>query len=87
MQNVTGFVIDYCDSGVHCTQSPHADILVNGDNFAAAFELPVAYFELYDGLQLLLTVEIGDEEAIRDPKEKFGLFQLDAIEFLQPVAE
>ena len=69
MQNVSGLVIKDCESVVHCTQSAHTDVVAGGDEFAAAFESRVAHFELYDGVRLLLTVKIGDEESISEPQE------------------
>ena len=72
MQNVFGLVIKDCESVVHCTQSSHTDVLAGGDEFAAAFESRVAHFELYDGVRLLLSVIIGDEESISEPQESSG---------------
>ena len=86
MQNVSGLQINDCESVIYCTQSPHSDVLGGGDEFAAALESRVAHFELYDGVRLLLSVKIGDEESISEPQECPGLVQLDAREFLQPVA-
>ena len=76
VQNVSGVVIKDCESVVHCTQTPHINVLAGGDEFSAAFESRVAHFELYDGLRVFLTV-IGNEESISEPQEFNGQFQLD----------
>ena len=68
VQDVSGFKIKDCDSVVHCTQSIDINVLAGGDEFAAAFESRVAHFELYDGVRLLLTVIIGDEESTVDQR-------------------
>ena len=86
VQNVFGLFIKDCKSVIHCTQTPHTDVLAAGDEFAAAFESRVAHFELYDGVRMLLAVEIGEEESISEPQEMCGTLQLNAREFLQPVA-
>ena len=86
MQNVFGLIIKDCESVVYCTQSAHKDVLAASDEFAAAFESRVAHFELYDGVRVLFSVNIVNEESIREPQESIRTIQLDAREFLQPVA-
>ena len=65
-----------CEFVVHGTPTSHNDVLAGGDEFAAAFESCVAHFELYDGLRLLLTFEIGDEKSISEPQEQIGTLQI-----------
>ena len=86
MQNVFGLVIKDCESVVHCKQTSHIHVLAGGNEFATAFESRVAHFELYDGVRLLFSVIICDEESISETQKSSGPLQLDAREFLQPVA-
>ena len=52
MQNIPGVPIKDCDFAVHFTKSFHSNFLAGIDKFPAEFKSIVAYFEIYDSVQM-----------------------------------
>ena len=65
----------------HSTPFTQADVLTDGDEFAAAFESCVPHFELYDSVQVVLFIKIGNEKSISKPMGTSGPFPLVADYF------